>query len=499
MVRNLRIVYRMSNDSSHRDATARILKSWRARERLSQAEAAALLRVSVRTLQGWERGRPMPYPDLLQAALTGSMRPADPFLLAQSEFPRQLAGFVDFIGANDLDAALKKVMGKLERLLPSTRFLYGDRYFFHEQFLRFTEATAPFQLDISEPVAVRAARLIADINRVRTSLSAKGASRLRRMIIGGLQPGCDIRQLEHELRCATHFARKGLRVTHADLEGLGSFDLLIDGPSGSVEVECKTVAEDTGAPIKLEVIVQLFDAFVRCVSKSRRASITESGVFSLVLRKRGDDCNNLVSRFRDALRSGAFERFDENDFEINFTPKPQWTELLKTGHVRQFISTRSLDPDFNAGHARSFTTVDGFAVGLSLRLHKPSELGSRSVGVIKQAADQCTGRNPALVWLHFVGATEEDFLALVQLSSDGTGAGLNSIVANALHPDATPIGATPTDRSHVNAVKFSASGSRIDKRPALAPNLLIVSAVTNSAPLYHVPNPLCRWPSKIDS
>ncbi len=488
----------MSHDSSQADTTADILKLWRARERLSQAEAAAVLRVSVRTLQGWESGRPMPYPDLLQAALTGSIRTADPFLLAQSEFPRQLAGFVDFIGAADLDAALRKVTCKLEQLLPSTRVLYGDRYYFHEQFLRFTEGTAPFHLDISDSVAVRAARLIADINRVKVSLSEKGASRLRRMIIGGLKAGCDIRQLEHELRCATHFARRGFKVTHADLEGLGNFDLLIDGPSGPVELECKTVAEDTGAPIKIEMIAQLFDAFVRCVSKLRRVSVTESGVFSLFLRKRGDDCTNLVSRFRDALQSGAFDKFDGNDFEIAFTPKPLWTALLKAGQIEQFISTRSLDPDFNAGHACSFTTVDGFAVGLSLRLHKPSELGSRSVDVIKKAADQCTSKNPALVWLHFVGATEDDFLALVQLSSNGTGAGLNSIVASALHPDATPVGAIPTDRSHVNAVKFSVSGSRIDKRPVLGPNLLIVSAVTNSAPLYHVPNPLCRWPLKID-
>ena len=441
----------------------------------------------------------MPYPDLLQAALTGSMRTADPFLLAQSEFPRQFAGFVDFIGATDLDAALRKVTGKLERLLPSTRLLYGDRFFFHEQLLRFTEGTAPFQLDISDPFAVRAAQLIADVNRVRTSLSKKGASRLRGIIIGDLKLGGDIRRLEHELRCATHFARRGFTVTHVDLEELGNFDLLIDGPSGSVEVECKTVAEDTGAPIKLEMIVQLFDAFVRCVSKSRRVSITKSGVFSLVLRKRGDDCPNLVERFRNALQSGAFEGSDGSDFEIAFTPKPQWTELLQAGQFQQFISMRSLDPEFNAGHARSFTTVDGFAVGLSLRLHRPVEFGSRAVDVIKQAAGQCTGRNPALVWLHFVGATEEDFLAQVQLSSDGRGAGLNQIVASALHPSATPIGATPTDRSHVNAVKFSASGSRIDRRPALAPNLSIVSAVTNSAPLYHVPNPLSRWPLKIDA
>lgn len=45
--------------------TARALKEWRAQEGLSQTEAAIRLGVPVRTPQGWELGRPMPYPRLL--------------------------------------------------------------------------------------------------------------------------------------------------------------------------------------------------------------------------------------------------------------------------------------------------------------------------------------------------------------------------------------------------------------------------------------------------
>jgi transcriptional regulator with XRE-family HTH domain len=44
------------------------LAAWRSEHGLSQSQAAAALGVSVRTLQGWELGRRMPYPKLLELA-----------------------------------------------------------------------------------------------------------------------------------------------------------------------------------------------------------------------------------------------------------------------------------------------------------------------------------------------------------------------------------------------------------------------------------------------
>jgi DNA-binding transcriptional regulator YiaG len=98
---------------------ARILKAWRRQERLSQAEAAARLGVSVRTLQGWELGRPMPHPNLLQIGTTVSTRPTEPFTLGQSEFPREFARFIDFVGANEMLSALQRTDTKLGSLLSS--------------------------------------------------------------------------------------------------------------------------------------------------------------------------------------------------------------------------------------------------------------------------------------------------------------------------------------------------------------------------------------------
>jgi DNA-binding transcriptional regulator YiaG len=48
---------------------SKLLTDWRAQARLSQSQAADVLGVSVRTLQGWEAGRSMPYPRLLEVTI----------------------------------------------------------------------------------------------------------------------------------------------------------------------------------------------------------------------------------------------------------------------------------------------------------------------------------------------------------------------------------------------------------------------------------------------
>ena len=72
------------------------------------------------------------------------------------------------------------------------------------------------------------------IKRVRTSFSRSG----------------ELHGLRLELQAATHFARRGQRVSWHRVKTEGSFDLLIEdlGPSG-LEVECKSISEDKGRRI----------------------------------------------------------------------------------------------------------------------------------------------------------------------------------------------------------------------------------------------------------
>ena len=97
----------------------------------------------------------MPYPALLQRAVPTVARPMNRYALSQAEFPREFAEFIDFVGATPLDKETRKVERRLRALKPTVRAIYGDRYFFQEQCLRFTYDVPGFGLDIANPQAVR--------------------------------------------------------------------------------------------------------------------------------------------------------------------------------------------------------------------------------------------------------------------------------------------------------------------------------------------------------
>lgn len=431
----------------------------------------------------------MPYPNLVQQALLGTTRPKEQYSLGQSDFPKEFAEFIDFVGPSSLDKAVRRVERKLASLAASTRSIFGDRYYFHEQWVRFTENS--FQLDVFDPVAVRAASLIAGINRVRRLLASQATRRLRAMVLDNLKPDRDVRQIEHEIRCLIHFGRRGFHIKFADLEGLGNFDLLVTTPTEIIEVECKTVTEDTGSQIKSEMTVNLSDCFQKMVLK--KPLVTESGIFVLTFRKPTDQCKNLAFQLKNALELGAVRSDGTSDFSLEFLPRSQWQVLLDGARMSDLRQQILLDPDVK-DYARCIVKTQSNVVGLVLRPHKPTLLSERILGVIKEGADQCSRERPGAVWLHFVGFAEAEFLALAEFSMDGRGGGLNAIVANALHPSASS-----TDRTHIKFVRFSVNGAELSRYPTLAPDLLMARGVSTGGAIYDVPNTYCRFPKLGDA
>jgi transcriptional regulator with XRE-family HTH domain len=471
--------------------TGAALKEWRRLEGLSQMEAALRLGVSVRTLQGWELGRPMSHPELLRRAVNNSFRPKDEYALVQSDFPREFAEFINFVGATNLDKAVRKVERKLEALSPSNRTLFGNRYFLHEQCVRFTEGSPAFQLDVTNRVAVRAASLISGINRVRRSLSPKAISRFQAMVLDNLKPDRDVRQIEHEIRCSVHLSRKGFDVKFADLEGLGNFDLLAVKSSEHLQIECKTVTEDTGSQIKSEMTANLSEIFRETIVKG--IDVGSSGLFILTFHKPTRECKNVGQKLRDALQSASSEPLKTDDFSIEFVARPEWREPSSADELLKLQQQIASDPALG-NFPRCAIRNKQKILGLVLRPHKPSVLTDRIVDVIKDGADQCPREKKSQVWLHFVGLAETQFLAVAELSMEGKGAGLNAIVANALHP-----AASTTDRTHVQNVLFSADGDNLNRHPVLGPNLIISRAVSSDGAIYDVPNPYCRFTKSVDT
>jgi hypothetical protein len=413
------------------------------------------------------------------------------FTMRDTSFPVEFAQFVAFVGAENLMAAVSRVMSKFDTLSPAMRTLYRKRYFFHLQCLAFTDGAAPFRLDVSDHCAVRTATLIAGINRVRTYLPSKAHGRFRSVICGGLRPDRDIRQLEHEIRSFIHFGQKGLAITLADLESDGQqFDMECRSVADiAFDVECKTVTEDTGAPVKTDLFVNLAEEFRRAMHST--TPTLESGIFVLSFRRPTEQCRDLATTLRNALCSSPFVETHCDDFGLVFEPRPEWTVLAASAAANEvrIVIGRDLG---SAGYQRHVATKVGNRVfALALLSDRPNRLSEKVTSVLKEAADQCSRQRPSLVWLHFVEHPEQEFLQLAEHSQQGRG--LNVIVTNVLHPNAST-----TDRSHVHTIRFSAEAESITHRPVLDSELLLRRAGSLSGPCYDVRNPYCRYKENID-
>jgi hypothetical protein len=408
------------------------------------------------------------------------------FTLDSAMFASEFASFVNFLGAENLDNALARVGQKLSQLPKSARSLFGDRYFFHEQCIRIVHGSNPFQLDPTNFAAVRAASFIAGINRARTYLSPSANTRLRAMCLDNLKPDRDIRQLEHEIRCLVHFGQKGIGVSFADLEGGGRFDLVCDAQAQpSFEVECKTVTEDTGSQIKIEMTVSLAAAFHKAAHEL--LTINKSGIYVLTLKKPADQCKNIIAKLKSALISDGISEFESSDLSLRFEERQIWAEYGRQNDWPRFQTIVLSDPQID-DRAHIVTRVGDCWVGLVLVPHKESTLDEKVVSVLKDAADQCSKSKAAILWLHFVGMAEKAFLEIAQFAMDSKGGGLNALVAKAIHPKASP-----TDRSHVQLIRFSCDAAELETKPVFNSDRLLSQAKSIGGFCYDVPNPNCRF------
>lgn len=84
----------------------------------------------------------------------------------------------------------------------------------------------------------------------------------------------DLRSIRVEFSAATHFARRGYTLTWPEMEGIGNFDLLVEdlGENG-LEIECKSISEQTGRKISTRDALNFFN-------EVRQTTLSTSGVVS---------------------------------------------------------------------------------------------------------------------------------------------------------------------------------------------------------------------------
>jgi len=401
----------------------------------------------------------------------------------QAELPAEFANFVSYVGPNEIQRAVEKVIRKLASFDEAPRQVFGTRYFFHEEIAHYTDNSQPFQINIRSASAIRAASFIAGTNRARLAMTESEASHFRGMILDNMKPDRDFRQIEHEMRCYIHFRQKGHNVRFADLGQGGAYDFLCESGKDSFEVECKTVSQDTGNPIKSETVASVAQLFATLVAD--RHQELASGIFVLKFDSEPKASNEVSAALKSILGDLSLKPRAYHDGSITFLPRPHWNACinwLTRQAVQEMVES---DSDVTGQHC--FTRSGANLVGLTLVSDRESELIERVTGVIKKAADQLSGKRASVIWLHFVDLPESDFLALAHFAMNAQGHGLNALVGNAL------VGRGTKDRNHINAVMLSAEAGGITHRPALDRQLILARSASVNGPVYEMQNNRARY------
>jgi hypothetical protein len=237
-------------------------------------------------------------------------------------------------------------------------------------------------------------------------------------------------------------------------------------------------------------VASISDAFDRKVT--RAIPVAESGLFTLKLNKPVASCKDLPRQLTKALESETPTSHYGTDFTLSFSPRPDWQRLLNSDRWPELNRQIRQDPD-DGDYARSIVIAAGIILALDVRPHAPSDLNGCLIETLKKAADQCSGKNAGVIWLHFAGFPEEEIGQLFEFSLNGKGAGLNVTVAEVLHPSMSS-----TDRSHIQRVRFSGDRRDLVHHPVFASNLVLGRAVSWGGACYDVPNPLGRFLTMID-
>jgi hypothetical protein len=120
--------------------------------------------------------------------------------------------------------------------------------------------------------------LVAQTLSVLDASKKDDAERFRRRLHGAFKNPADMRGLRLELVAATHFARRGQRISWPETNGTGTFDLLVEGDGHApLEVECKSIGEDKGRRIHRREIIDfaaLLKPHVRSTTSGLRRGLS---------------------------------------------------------------------------------------------------------------------------------------------------------------------------------------------------------------------------------
>jgi hypothetical protein len=249
------------------------------------------------------------------------------------------------------------------------------------------------------------------------------------------------RPFAYEISIATHLMRKNWDVEFSDYSGTAQFDLLARQGAVEVEIECKTTSGDTGRKIHRQEVNRLADQILPTTER-----LAQSKGCHLVrvtmpnrLGKSVHELSCTATTFAEAAERKGSAASDHAIVDYSRRDLTSWPEPGRDPGAREFFENQfGLTNCHFLFHGRP----DHAVVAVAIVSSKADTVVEAIADQAKEAAEQCSGKRPALIALDLVdqiGKTELQTL-------------LNT--ANGLHAITHAV-FKKTERLHVDSLAFT--------------------------------------------
>lgn len=283
------------------------------------------------------------------------------------------------------------------------------------------------------PEILRAAGYVFILNRLCREPNI-GLKRIKGLLLDDDK----IKPFLFEIDIAAHFLRQGYNVVFADLEGVGRYDLLIQGDH-ELEVECKRKSADAGRKITRHdfyFLSEILFSQLRQVKGRYLVSLTVTDRLvanELVLRK-------LAERIRKSLSTKTLQdNVDNLRFSIELLPTDM---VVRTNEEAAAELSR-----YSTGseHFNVFSNQDSTFIIRCGSMQKDDVL-TAIYDALKDASSQLSGTRAGLIPCFIEDVDEHDWSSLQQPG------GLTAVTTKLFDS---------TDRGHVQFVTFSSDHRQI--------------------------------------
>ena len=282
------------------------------------------------------------------------------------------------------------------------------------------------------------------------------AKKLVQRIRGAFQRPDSMRAIQLEMMAATHFVHRGHQLVWPEMEGIGTFDLLVkDIGTNGLEIECKSISANKGRKIHRREALEfhhLVKPQLQTVSRKLQTGIavvlTVPGRLPTLLQQRKDLARHVISSVLAAqsmvLEDGSDIRVSEFDMATLGYIGTAEHPIISRAAIDQITATQNRE-------AMILGNKKGAVVFILQSRQDDTMLQCVFDTVSESAKHQVSKSRPALFLVGFDGIEAEEMLDIAKQDNDP----LQS--PTALRVAVSDFHANP-NRDHVIGVGFLSGG-----------------------------------------